>query len=429
VVWLLAMATISAAPSGLVEFAHADPFRPVDICPNPETALSGKIELENGPRRGAQYVVCVPEDWIGDLAVYAHGTVRPEARPGKIEAIVPQLATETVSLPGIANDLGFAFAVLARSQTGLSQIDLAQQELIALVEEIATKLPDPPAIVYLIGASQGGLIITRLLEEEVPRFDGGLSACGPIGSIARQVTYWGDLLVAFDYFFPKFELLVPPSEVDESVVGIVRVEALTQWELGLSDEIADALSDRPGATGQLRDVASVPRDPTGAVPLAETILEVLTEAALTVNAGSARFGGNPFDNRTRRYRGSNNDDRLNLEVKRYRSVPEALAEIERSYETSGSLRAPLVTLHTIWDQRTPYWHEGLYRRKVVAADARSLHRNVPVLRYGHCNFKAADVIAALGLLVARVEGVGVVADATRLPTPRFQGLGRTSRNR
>ena len=51
----------------------------------------------------------------------------------------------------------------------------------------------------------------------------------------------------------------------------------------------------------------------------------------------------------------------------------------------------------------PYWHETLYRAKVVANNRTPRHDLIPVDRYGHCNFTLAEIVQALLLLQARVN--------------------------
>ena len=100
--------------------------------------------------------------------------------------------------------------------------------------------------------------------------------------------------------------------------------------------------------------------------------------------------------RSRWYFGSSNDLLLNLRVRRFAALPGALAAM-RPYETSGSLTIPLVTLHTTRDQIVPFLHEVKYLFKVQPSE-RGLFLPIPIDRYGHCNFTAADVLTAFGAL-------------------------------
>jgi hypothetical protein len=116
------------------------------------------------------------------------------------------------------------------------------------------------------------------------------------------------------------------------------------------------------------------------------------------NDAVAKLGGNPYDNRARWYSGSSNDLRLNLRVRRFSAAPAALAAL-KAYETTGNLSIPLVTLHTTRDEIAPIWHEVRYVLKHTRT-ARGVFLPIPVKRYGHCAFTAAEALAAFGILLA-----------------------------
>jgi hypothetical protein len=78
--------------------------------------------------------------------------------------------------------------------------------------------------------------------------------------------------------------------------------------------------------------------------------------------------------------------------------------MQKLYETTGLLSKPLVTLHTTGDQVIPFWHELLYAAKTKNTGSSSKHINIPVLRYGHCNFNAAEVLFGFALLVLQTSG-------------------------
>ena len=75
------------------------------------------------------------------------------------------------------------------------------------------------------------------------------------------------------------------------------------------------------------------------------------------------------------------------------------AEIEANYQTSGNLSVPLVTLHTTGDPIVPYWHEIGYEWKTGATGSSFLHVNIPIDRYGHCNFEAGEALYGFFILV------------------------------
>jgi fermentation-respiration switch protein FrsA (DUF1100 family) len=117
------------------------------------------------------------------------------------------------------------------------------------------------------------------------------------------------------------------------------------------------------------------------------------------NDAKAKLGGQPFDNQTRVYTGSLSDAALNAAVQRFTGDPVALNEIQAHYQTAGRPRVPLATMHNTLDPIVPYWHETLYQNKLEAQGTALMHYNVPVGRYGHCNFNVAEAQAALSWLV------------------------------
>jgi hypothetical protein len=67
---------------------------------------------------------------------------------------------------------------------------------------------------------------------------------------------------------------------------------------------------------------------------------------------------------------------------------------------TGRLTSPLVTIHTTGDQIIPYWHEKLYALKTLLSGSfLRRHINIKIDRYGHCNFKAPEVLAGFAVVV------------------------------
>jgi hypothetical protein len=222
-----------------------------------------------------------------------------------------------------------------------------------------------------------------------------VATCGPVGDFRKQVNYWGDFRVLFDFYFPG---LMPGT--------VTSVPAVTQeqWDLGYAPAIAEALAAKPALLDKLLRVSRAPFDPAEPQTKVQTALGILWYSAFATMDAQAKLGGQPYDNSKRLYTGSGNDFWLNLLVPRYHADLPALAAIEAYYQTSGRLEAPLVTMHTTGDPIVPHWHEPLYTLKAFLGGSGLLHANLPVFRYGHCNFEPAEALVALGLLVLKVEG-------------------------
>ena len=345
----------------------------------------------------------------GDLVIFAHGYVTPGA---PADSWTSELLIGGVSLPAVLNQAGYAFAASDYRKTGLAIVEGIEDTLALANAARAGSIPglSIPSHIYLIGASEGGLVSTLSAEATSGAYNSAGAACGPIGSFQGQLNYFGDFRVLFDYFFPN---VIPGSPVSAADTQA----AAAQWAALSTVAIPNALADT-SKTQQLFKVMGtpLPGDPT---TLLTTVLEVLAYNIFGTADAQAELGGQPYQNTTRIYLGSSNDILLNLRVKRYKADPAALAKVAANYETSGKLNVPLVTIHTLSDPVIPYWHEPLYTAKTLFAGDLLSRINLPIAAYGHCNFTSGDILAAFALVVLRSTGSDIAPTLrTALPESR-----------
>ena len=278
--------------------------------------------------------------------------------------------------------LGYAFATTTYRQNGLA--------ILEGVDDIRELVAAFPALVptHVAGVSEGGLVATLLAERWPELFRSAVAACAPIGSFRAQIDSFGDFRVLFDYFFPG---VIPgsPISIPETVIE--------NWEKVYVPRVVVALATNPGRAAELMKVSRAAVDPADPTTVGRTTINMLSYNVLGANDAMKKLGGNPFGNRFRLYFGSSNDLRLNLQVQRFTAFPVARAALDR-YETNGNLSIPLVTLHTTGDEVIPFWHEFLYLPKVDLS-RRGRFLPIPVVRYGHCEFTANDVLTAFALAV------------------------------
>ncbi len=334
---------------------------------------------------GALSLICVPPiGWNGQLVVFAHGYVAFNQPLGFYNLDL----LDGTNIPTLVQALGFAFATTSYRKNGLAIREGVDdvRELVAAF--LATVRPPLPLRTFVTGVSEGGAVATLLAERSPELFTGALSACGPIGSFRGQLNYIGDFRVLFDYFFPG---VIPGSPIS------IPPEVVTNWERVYIPRVLGALAANPSATLELLKVARVPFEPSDPTTMASAVIGLLFYNVLGTGDAQASLGGNPFDNRFHWYFGSSNDLRLNLRVQRFAASAAAVRNL-RAYETDGKLTIPLVTLHTTRDEIMPIWHELLYGLKARPRE-RGVFLPLPVDRFGHCNFTAAEVLTAfIGLL-------------------------------
>jgi len=336
---------------------------------------------------GAIYRICMPApaDYNGILIVYAHGyqdAGTPVAIPEN------QLCVGALCLPEVANALGFGFATSSYRKTGLAVLE-GQADLLDLVRIYTARIGNPRRV-YMVGASEGGLIAALSLERHADVYSAGIAACGPIGDFPFQINYLVDARATFEYFFPG---LIPGSPFDPDP-GIVTI-----WG-GYYDRTVKPFVLAPANRARLDQwvkVAQLPFDPSNYLATVEvSVRDVLHYGVVNLNEAATTLGGFPFDNTSRWYAGSSNDLLMNLLVPRRAAASAAVTAMNTLYRTSGVLTRPLVTLHTLRDQQVPFAHEQVYALKTAVSGALlTRHAPLAVDRFGHCNFTPQEMIAAL----------------------------------
>jgi pimeloyl-ACP methyl ester carboxylesterase len=355
---------------------------------------------------GALYCISMPTTWNGDLVIFAHGYVAVD-EPVDIPWSQMRFVNEygyPVYLPDVINSLGFAFATTSYSVNGLA-VKQGIDDIVDLIGVFNQKI-GAPNHVYLVGASEGGLVTTLVIERYPDLFSGGLAACGPIGSFTGQVNYWGDFRVIFDYFMdtPDFDVL-PGNAMN------IPASLINKWDSVYIPRISNVLGVNPLNTQQLFSVTRAPFELSDLSTIGQTTLGILWYNVFATNDAVEKLGGRPYDNFDRVYTGSFNDALLNAEVKRFKPQPAALEEIANYYETTGNLMRPLVTMHTTGDPIVPAWHQELYTEKVPGVFPAFPYVPITINRYGHCSFTLAEIQAGFSQLVGMVmySGMSTVA--------------------
>jgi pimeloyl-ACP methyl ester carboxylesterase len=343
----------------------------------------------NDPKYPASQLtlICKPVAWNGNLIVYAHGYVPPQ-EPLALPLDELTLADGTF-VPETFLSLGFAFATSSYHKNGVAT-EQANHDLLDLIAYFETSVP-PGSLqrVFIVGASEGGLVAIQLLEQHPDRFDAGLALCAPAGGAPQHIKYAGDFRVVFDYFFPD---VFPSGAFD------VPANAFKDWETVYKPRIIASMTNNPSATTQLFNVTRAATDPADPASFIETAIGLLFFSVWGTPDLIGTTGGIPYDNRFTFYVGFTNNLALNRGVERIRGNGDAERYAQEFYQTTGKLNRPLVTLHTTLDPSVPFKHELIYSGLVTTQRKNQFLIVLPVQRYGHCNFTSNEILSAFALM-------------------------------
>lgn len=369
---------------------------------------------------GALYDIQIPATWEllpvenKILLVYAHGYVNAD-RPVELpsDSISNGYGGQIAINDFVVGNLNMGFATTSYRSNGLVAVD-AVEDIVMLRSVIQSYFDptnpqnpgySPPTAVILVGPSEGGLVTVLTIEQYPDLFNAALATCGPIGNFYRQLQYYGNAHVLFKYFFgPSVDgiNLGSPKRISKHTMDAWNDGTLQAGIIKVLQE--DYMNNDGNKIMQFLRCSHIPADVTDPESVISAILSVLRFPIMATNDAIERLGGNPFNNKypMRMYSGSDNDRKLNLTVERIydKNWPTAAQNVADSYETTGALLTPLVTMHTEFDPVALYQHELAYFAK-VNANSPYPQLLIPIKipnRYGHCNFMPDEIIGALNQL-------------------------------
>jgi len=298
---------------------------------------------ETGELDGARFHITIPESWNGGLVMYMHGYLPPEAAhppfPGEEGFSAGGGRIRGIQLPEVAIQLGYAVARSAYSRQGFA-MEEGVRETDALREYFQKKYgPTHPTII--VGGHNGGLMVYDAIERYADHYDGALA----VGGIGAPKLEWlkeraFDMRVLFDYLYP---------ETPGSVVDFPDGQTWSSFRPQLSEIVA--------------------KDPDRAAPLLQLYhLKSTAELARCVNLYTSilgdlytnRAGGNAFDNTNTVYYGFPDNAKVNREVQRYESDPEAVAYVKEWNTPTCRIDKPVIGVNALHDAVVPVQSQRFY---------------------------------------------------------------------
>ncbi|HEY0830541.1 MAG TPA: prolyl oligopeptidase family serine peptidase [Candidatus Dormibacteraeota bacterium] len=368
----------------------------------------------------AAYDIEVPSAWNGTLFLYSHGYVPPGG---------PQFAAASPSVDATAWLLAhhFAAAGSSYSSTGWALPD-AFTDQVALLDHFEQYVGKPKRVIAW-GTSLGGMITAGLVQLYPDRFAAAMPMCGVLsGGIAT----WN---LELDAAYAFRTLLAPGSGLQLTHIS----DPIANLRLALDTFNQAAAS--PAGRARIALVAALidlpgwfdPRSPEPAAGdfVAREEAQAMWESRVDFSFAfryradlELRAGGNPSWNTGVDYSHqlsiSADRDEVNalygaagLDLQadlrtlnagaRVTADPSAVAYLDRNVSFDGRLSIPVLTMHTSGDGLVVPPNEGAYADVVNAAGQSALLRQTFVHRAGHCAFTEAETVAALQVLLKRLD--------------------------
>jgi len=339
-----------------------------------------------GAYDGGIYKIEIPDDWNGELALYAHGFVSNAGAQGSALRVGNSPIREHL----IRN--GYAWAASSYRCNGY----VPGQGLLdtMALTDLFTKFSGgrAPQRVYLTGTSMGGHVTLLGMHEFPTAFAGGLAMC-PAGP------------ELFDFF-------AATAAAAEVITGVqTRLETM-QADVARMNEL---LGKPPDYTDKGRQLASVEIQISGGPrPFAMEGLASGGRFAGNINP-AALAGSRTPSNRavmTTQFKYTIDEalgvtaDALNSGARRKAldaEIRNPMGPYDELVPFDGKLERPTLTMHGTGDLFVPIFLEQSLKRAVVAAGRESLLRQRIYRIAGHCGFSQAEMIKSFDDLTAWVH--------------------------
>ena len=392
---ILLLAWVSAAAGPPPEWFIDESKLPFDALPG-ATAYWGV-------HTGAGYRIEVPDNWNGDLVIWAHGF----RESGSLELTVDNHPLRELLIP-----LGYAWAASSYRRNDYD-VTSGVQDSHALTKRF-NGIVGKPDRVYFTGASMGGHVTAVAIEQYPNSYDGALPICGVLGDF-ELFDYFLDFNVAAQQIgtnssiFPVDPLAylvgtVPAIKASLEVIpggwpvflnaGGENLKNLTELRSGGDRPNFDeawffwnTFPEFQSAPGNfLFDLGTTDgtlvRSPGVTVDNHDVVYQFDTDPLLTVG-----------------------EEAFNLAVFRQTADPQArnnngLAQVPA---ITGDVRVPVLTLHNLGDLFVPVLNEIEYARRVASRGNSDLLVQRAIRGVNHCGFTGNELATAFLELVGWVE--------------------------
>lgn len=362
-------------------------------------ALEG-VQIYCGVHKGAAYRIEVPDNWNGDLLMWAHGyrlfyseflwVDNPPFREWLIEN-------------------GYAWAASSYSANGVN-ITVGVKDTKTLVEFFKEEIASPEHV-YISGESMGGGISVSSIEQWPDIYAGGMPTCGLIAPYKEFDYLWdfyvlSNALAEHDATFPIPEDFVTSGDYATVVNTLAGAPGYFPYLLNPEGEqLKNAVKMITGGVRPLYDQGFNLWygliDELWGFP----VMQIMIDFELT------GVNGVWVDNWDTIYQFDMDpeitpeEEALNEIIFRIQRDPQAMHPngLKNIPITTGKIKVPVLTLHGIGDLFVPFSQEQIYAQRVAEKDASDFLVQRAIREIVHCEFTQEEYTTAFSDLVSWVE--------------------------
>jgi pimeloyl-ACP methyl ester carboxylesterase len=362
-----------------------------------------------GVHNGAGYRIEVPDDWNGDLVIWAHGF----RESGGLELTVENHPAREFLVPN-----GYAWAASSYSRNDYD-VTTGVQDSHALTKRFNGIVGNPDRV-YFTGASMGGHITAVAIEQYPRTYDGALAICGVLGDF-ELFDYFLDFNVAAQQLGTGTSTF-PVDPLQYIGITVPSIKATLEAAPGFWPVFLTQDGEYLKSLTELRSGGERPNFDEAwffwnVFPDFQSGQGNFLFDLGTTDGTLVRSPGVTMDNYDVVYQFdsdptlSPDEEAFNESVLRIMADPQArnpygLAQVP---VITGDIRVPVLTMHNLGDLFVPVHNEIEYARRVADRGNSDLLVQRAIRGVNHCGFTATELGTALTDLFTWVE-TGVKPD-------------------
>ncbi|MEJ2512922.1 MAG: prolyl oligopeptidase family serine peptidase, partial [Anaerolineales bacterium] len=362
------------------------------------TALPG-AQIYCGVHQGAGYQIEIPDNWNGDLLMWAHGY---RFDPTYLWVEAPPFRSWLI-------ENGYAWAASSYSGNYLD-ITVGMKDTKALVKFFQEEIAEPDHV-YISGESMGGAVTVSSIEQWPNLYDGAMPTCGSVSQYEEYDYIWdyyvlASALTEHDATYPIPDDFVTSGQYAAVVNELAASPGMFPYLLNEQGEIfKNALEMRSGGERPLFDQAFNFwygfMDLYWGVPVIQ----------FAIDENPIGVKGIWFDNWNTVYQLdmdpalSPEEQALNDLVFRIQRDSQAVHPngLKNIPVATGDIKVPVLSIHGIGDLLVPFSMEQIYAQRVSEHGASDLLVQRAIRDIVHCFFMEEEYTTAFSDLVTWVE--------------------------
>jgi hypothetical protein len=392
----LALGLVSGLPTSVA--AQTPPAYFVDEAKLPFVALPGARALW-GVHNGAGYRIEVPDNWNGKLVMWAHGYRGDPATD--VRAL--ELTVDDHPLRPLLVAQGYAWAASSYSRNAYDPAQGAKDT--HALTQLFNGLVGHPSRVYITGASMGGHV-TGLVAEQWPNtYAGAMPVCGVLGDY-ELFDFFLDFNVSAQTLSGQNKTFPYGSDYLTATVPATKAALGPAFPFALNangQNFRSLVQLRSGGVRPLFEQGwlfwnAVARDFLFGLGVGNGTLTRQPGFVLQNSDVVYQFDTDPAL--------SPAETLFNGSVQRVTAQPQARRQngMANVPPTTGDLRIPMLSLHTLGDLFVPFRMEQVYAQRVAAKGNAHNFVSRATRDYGHCSFTGPELAQTFIDLVKWVEG-------------------------